>query len=322
MKDCISLFLLFKLNLNDGVKMKKINYTVLILAAILFLGCSENNKTSNKIFVSVLPQKHFVEAITGDKFKVEVMVPPGLSPATYEPLPKQMLSLSDAKLYFRIGVPFENSWIDKIADNNKNLKIVDTREGINLRSFETFEHMEEKHDHHGHSHGHGHSHDHGEKDPHIWLDPSLVKIQAKTVYESVIKEDPINKEFYLKNYNSFRQKLDSLDAQLFGICAAAVDNKFLVFHPSWGYFADRYGLRQFSIEYEGKEPSPMQLAKIIKFIKENNITTIFVQKQFSTKSAETIALEINGTVKTLDPLAENYFENLIYMAKTISGSEN
>lgn len=298
--------------------MKRTKHILLSLILMFFYcGCNGKIKKSNKIFVSILPQKHFVEAIAGDKFDVEVMVSPGLSPATYEPLPKQMLSLSETLIYFRIGVPFENSWITKISDNYPKLKIVDTREGIQLRSFETFEHMAEN-DFHDHS---SHTHDHGEKDPHIWLDPSLVKIQTKTICNALIAVDPDNADYYKENQDKFSLKLDSLDAQLFGIAASSESNKFLVFHPSWGYFADRYNLKQYSIEYEGKEPSPLQLSQIIKYLKENNISTIFVQKQFSTKSAETIANEINGTVKSLDPLSENYFDNLLYMAKVIAGNE-
>lgn len=295
-------------------------FYILILLFLIITGCEAEKSGKNKVFVSILPQKHFVEAIAGDKIDVEVMVKPGLSPATYEPLPQQMISLNESKLYFRIGVPFEESWIDKIAQNNKDLKIIDTRKGIKHRSFETFEHMAEDHGH-DHGHDHSHSHDHGEKDPHIWLDPSLVKIQAKTICEALVSLDPENSGFYKNNLNRFALQLDSLDAELFSITALSENKKFLVFHPSWGYFADRYNLKQFSIEFEGKEPSPSQLAQIIKYVKENEISTIFVQKQFSTKSAEAIAREVNGNVKILDPLAENYFDNLLYAAKEIAGVE-
>ncbi|MFA8342447.1 MAG: metal ABC transporter solute-binding protein, Zn/Mn family [Rhodothermaceae bacterium] len=292
------------------------NFIALLLISILVISCGTEKSSKNKVFVSILPQKHFVKAIAGDKFEIDVMVRPGLSPATYEPLPQQILALGESKLYFRIGVPFEKSWIDKIAANNKNLKIIDTRKNIELRSFETFEEMSEEGHNHDHSH---HGHDHGAKDPHIWLDPHIVKTQAKTICEALVSIDQTNADFYKTNLEKFLLKLDTLDAELFNITLASENKKFLVFHPSWGYFADRYDLQQFSIEFEGKEPSPSQLTQIIDYLKKNDIKTIFVQKQFSTTSAETIAREINGNVKTLDPLSENYFENLIYMAKEIAG---
>jgi len=296
--------------------MKKLNrLIVFVLLSLIIFSCETKKNTRNKIFVSILPQKHFVEAIAGDKFEIDVMVQPGLSPATYEPLPQQMLALGKTKLYFRIGVPFEKSWINKIAVNNKKMKIIDTRKNIKLRDFHIFEEMAEEHNH---SH---HGHAHGIKDPHIWLDPSLVKIQAQTICEALVAADQVNTDFYKKNLNKFLLKLDTLDAELFNITAVAENKKFLVFHPSWGYFADRYDLEQFSIEFEGKEPSPSQLAKIIDYLRKNDIKTIFVQKQFSTSSAKTIAREINGNVKTLNPLAENYFENLLYMAKEIAGEK-
>lgn len=291
-------------------------------------------KSPIRVFVSILPQKYFVERIGGEQVTVSVMVGPGKSPATYEPLPKQMAALSGAALYFRIGVPFENIWMDRVQAANTKMRIIDTREGIALRAIEAHHHHDEdeRHEENGHEEHkeakgerreeheeEAKNEGHGEKDPHIWLNPELVKIQAATICKGLVAVDPQNKVFYEKNLQSFLADLDALDKEI----AAALKNlpvkKIMVFHPSWGYFADRYGLKQIPIEIEGKEPGPKELAEIIEHAKAEQIKVIFVQTQFSTKTAESVAKAIQGKVITIDPLAENYLENLRRIVKVLTG---
>ena len=160
-----------------------------VLIGIIKLGLNEPtliehlNENTLHIFVSILPQKFFVEKIGAEKVKVSVLVGPGQSPATYEPLPKQLTDLSQAHLYFRIGVPFEIGWLDKIQNLNPNLDIVDTRKGIELRPIEA-SYQENKPEQKGE-----------QKDPHIWLDPLLVKLQAETICRELSRVDPINQGF-------------------------------------------------------------------------------------------------------------------------------
>ena len=90
--------------------------------------------------------------------------------------------------------------------------------------------------------------------------------------------------------------------------------RFLVFHPSWGYFAHAYHLEQVPIEIEGKNPKPAQMKELIEYAKEKGIKVIFIQPQFSTKSSEQIAKEIGGQVAFANPLAENWASNLLDVA--------
>jgi len=258
------------------------------------------------IFVSILPQAYFVERIIGPGheecktqekplWRVEVMVKSGQTPETYEPTPKQMASLAEAKIYFAIGVPFEQVWIDRIKANNTNLKIVDTREGIQIRR----------------------------KDPHIWLDPILVKIQARTIAEALTEIDPAHTADYQSNLAEFLADLDKIHREITKILDCVENRVFLVFHPAWGYFAERYRLRQLAVEVEGKEPSPRGLAAFIEQSKAlidagQTGKTIFVQKQFSTKSAEIVAEAIGAQLITLDPLARDYLCSLRLTAETIA----
>lgn len=307
--------------------MKKILLTFFALSSLLL---------SKEVTVSITPQKFFVEKIAGDKINVNVMVKPGASPATYEPKVSQMKKLANSEIYFSIGVPFENAWLEKFENANKNMKIVDTSEGIKKLEMEAHshheheehisKHEEEGHTHHdhgpeGHEHDHeAHAHDHSGLDPHIWLEPTLVKNQAKIIYRELVKLDKENEEFYKKNLKKFLIELETLDQNIKTILEKYEHKAFMVFHPSWGYFAKKYHLEQIAIEIEGKEPKPSQLIELIDEAKKHDIKVVFVAPQFSKKGANTISKSIKANVVTIDPLALNWDENLLKVANEIANS--
>ncbi len=278
------------------------------------------------VFVSIVPQKFFVEQIGKDLVTVNVMVEPGASPATYEPKPRQMAELSRAEIYFSIGVPFEKAWLDKIAAANSGMKMVATDEGIEKRPMggphhhgkdghhETADEHHGGEQHHDHGKNEGHHHKKG-LDPHIWTAPSLVKIQAHAIMAALQDADPAHKSDYEANYKHFMATIDELDGQLKQTLAGRQGFQFMVFHPAWGYFAQDYGLVQVPIEIEGKDPKPAQLKALIEHARESKINVIFVQPQFSTKSAEQIAKAIDGQVVPINPLAEDWAANLKMVAE-------
>lgn len=271
-----------------------------------------------QVAVSILPQKFFVQQIGREKVAVQVMVQPGASPATYEPKPAQMAALSRARLYFSIGVPFERVWLDRIAAANGRMEIVPTDRGIEKRMLAAHHHHDEgAHHDPGHHHGSakGGNHDHGAAhggmpDPHIWLSPSLVRIQVAHMAAALQRTDPVHEAFYRTNAASFLREIDALDAELSDLFSKRRGLRFMVFHPSWGYFAQTYGLHQIPIEMEGKDPKPAQLKALIEHAREEGIRVVFVQPQFSRRSAELIAREIGGQVMAADPLAEDWAANL------------
>lgn len=284
----------------------------------LMITCAKPIEKSEKldIFVSVLPQKYFVERIAGDKANVRVMVLPGHSPTTYEPTPSQMKDISDADIYFRIGVPFEETWMKKLARLNPELFVVDTREGVPLRPMDSFITLQEKM-HSGHDIENQDEYDHSHQmDPHIWLSPELVKIQAQTICNTLQKFDHVNSDYYNENLQTFLEDLTSFQQYFNEHLSHLEHREFLVFHPSWGYLADEFGLMQIPIQIEGKSPTPKQLAEIIGFAQKENIRVVFVQAQFSTSAAQTVAQAIDGKVVPIDPLAEDYFENMKSIADT------
>jgi zinc transport system substrate-binding protein len=274
--------------------------------------------------VSIVPQKFFVEKIGGDKVSVNVMVQPGSSPATYEPSPKQMVDLSNSQIYFSIGVPFEKRWLPRFKDVAKNTTFVDVSSGIVKQAIADHTHGDEEshdthdHDHHAHhDHDDGHVHEHAELDPHVWLSPRQVRVVAKNIYEALIAQDASNSAFYKQNYDTFIKELVALDEKIKQNLSNLSSHKFIVFHPSWGYFARDYALEQVAIEIEGKEPKQKDLMDLIDFAKKEGIKVVFVSPEFSQKSAKTIAQNINGITVSISPLAPKWDENLLQMSEKL-----
>ena len=288
-----------------------------ILSLIFFLSCNnqQSNQSKKSIFVSIVPQKYFVERIAGEKFKVNVMVMPGHNPATFEPTPKQMVELKNAHLYFKIGVPFEKAWIKKIAESNPEMKIVDTRKGIELREMDSYNALFERMKREIHNEIELKEKQQDKiKDPHIWLSLELVKTQAETICDALVEFDENNKVIYRENLKKFKADLDRVHEEIRTTFEQLKKKEFLVFHPAWGYFADEFGLKQIPVEIEGKTPTAKELTRIIDFANDKNIKVIFVQSQFSTIEAEAIAEAIDGKVIQIDPLTEDYLENLKQIA--------
>ena len=281
----------------------------LLLLSLLFTTLLYAKPT---VTVSILPQKYFVEQIAKDLLHVNVMVSPGANQHTYEPRPAQMKELANSDAYFSIGDGFEKAWLPRFKSTNPKLVMVDTIKGIEKLPMEEHHHEAKKADHKGHAHD-----DHEEEtlDPHVWLDPMLVKIQAKNIYDALVALYPLHVKAFSENYEAFLVSLDTLDSTVKTTLKDVHNRKFIVFHPSFGYFAKRYTLEQIAIEVSGKEPKPSELATIIKEAKEENAKVVFVAPQFSQKSASAIAKQINGKILTINPLAYEWEENMLAIAK-------
>jgi zinc transport system substrate-binding protein len=242
-----------------------------------------------------------------------------------------MKSLASSKAYFLVGDPSEQAWIGKFKQNAKDTLFVDTTVGIERIPMVAHKHHDEEdeeehegHAHHEHEHEHEkhveHDHDESGLDPHTWLDPISVKVQAKNIYDAMLKIDEKNSDFYKANYEEFLKELDNLDTEIKNILAPYKDKAFMVFHPSWGYFAKRYDLEQISIEMEGKEPKPNELVKLVEEAKKHDIKIVFVAPQFSQKSAKTISQSIGANVVSIDPLSGDWKNDLLKTAKEIANS--
>ncbi len=303
------------------------------IALMLLLGIGAAHATVNAV-VSVLPEKTFVEAIGGDKVHVTVMVLPGNSPHAYEPKPSQMKEIAKANFYFSIGVEFEEAWLPKFANQNSKMVIVDASKGIKKAAIKAHHHHDEEthadktHEHRTDEHKDEHQakgeyeerhHHHGGLDPHIWTTPTNIKIIATNIYQALIAQDAVNSDYYKKNYEAFLNHINETDKEIKTILSHTPKGaKFMVFHPSWGYFAKAYNLTQIAIEAGGKNPKPKQVIHLIKEAKEEQVKAVFTAPEFSQKVAKQIAKEVGVPVVAISPLNPNWSQNLIGLAKAIA----
>ncbi|WP_331774891.1 metal ABC transporter solute-binding protein, Zn/Mn family [Sulfurospirillum sp. 1612] len=276
-----------------------------LLITLIFVAQSALFAQINAV-VSILPEMTFVKAIGGEHVHTSLMVQPGDEPENYEPKPSQMKDVMKAHVYFAIGVEFEEVWLKKFMNQNKNMIVVDVTKGITKIGMPTFMDTHKKMEE-------------GHKDPHVWTSPKEIKIIALNIYNALADVDPAHQSYYKARYDAFLAKIDSVDQQLKEILKDVPHGtKFMVFHPAWGYFAKEYHLTQFPIQVEGKDPKPKMLAHIIDTAKKEHIKAIFTQPEFSDHVANVIAKELNIRVIKATPLAANWSQNLINFATSIA----
>lgn len=305
---------------------RKSTSIILVLAATL-CGCQDQRPDSLdgklRVVVSIAPQVWLVEQIGGEHVQVTAIVKPGESHETYQPTDAQIAQVMASAVLFRIGIPFENGRAFQGMIAQGKLRVVDTREGLDLREMSPLERGGDA-SHAGHAHGdedRGHAdHVHEGKDPHVWLSARLLKTQARTVAATLGDLDPAHRSDYERNLTVLQQKLDAADSEIRRTLEPHRGKMFLVFHPAWGYFADDYGLKQAAIEAEGKEPSDEEATALQKTARREGIKVVFVQPQIASRGAEAIARAIGARLETLDPLAPDVLDNLVRAGRAIAAS--
>ena len=282
-------------------------YCIALLGVIL-AGCAEEPGTPKETcYVSILPIRYIVQEIVGPDLNIEVLVPPGASPETFEPTPKQFVKLQQAPLIFNVGlIDFETTLLAKIQNP---VKIVDLSRGIQLIEGTCA---------HGKSKGrsdkgmdrpeHDHGHDHG-VDPHVWTSPKALKIMAENAFTAIREQYPDSVK-YRDNFEHLIQKIDELDARTRQKIELSGVKYFIVYHPALTYYARDYGIRQVAIETDGKEPSARQLAGIIRNARKDKVRKIFYQNQFPKSVVEVIAQDMEAEYIEIDPLDEQVLENI------------
>ncbi|HNV39492.1 MAG TPA: zinc ABC transporter substrate-binding protein [Methanoculleus sp.] len=271
-----------------------------LLVAVLLLtaGCTgvdhREQDAAIVVAVTIAPEQEFVERVGGDHVRVVLLVPPGADPHTYEPPPGILADVAGADMYAAVGsgVEFELSWKDKIAALNPGMLVVDCSRGVDLIS----------------------------TDPHIWVSPRNAKVMVENICRGLIEVDPENATDYRRNADAYLDDLDALDAEIADALARSGVTKIMVYHASWAYFARDYGLVEVPIESEGKEPSPQRIEHLVRQAEEEGIRVIFASPEHSTRSAEVIAKEVNGTVVQVSPLAGDYLANMRRVALAFAES--
>ena len=284
---------------------------LITLPLLSLVSCRGKDAVSKKmqLTVSIIPQQYLAKYIAGDKFEVQSMLPPGSNHETYEPTPRDMEKFSTSKLYLALGaLDFELAWLDRFRASNPGMKIVNTSQGIELLS--------------GHAHAENETARQGSHgiDPHTWLSPACMKIQAANMCKAISELDTANSAFYRANLERFNRLADSVDREIRERLSATDAKYILIFHPALAYFARDYKLEQISIEQEGKEPSPAYLGELVKSAREKGIKSVFISREFDTRNAEAIAREIGGKVVVFDPMSSDWAKNMIHLAELIAAN--
>lgn len=281
----------------------------LFAALFLFSSCYRQNFPQDGflIAVSIPPQAWFVSQIAGDKAHTIVLVGPGQNPHNYEPTPRQVQSLTTAAAWILSGTEFEISLLPKIVPLFPNLLIVDGTQGVQFRM------LEEPCDN---DCGHFHD-DELILDRHTWLGREPAKILAGHIKDTLSVLDSDNSEFYFERYKNLIREIDEAFEGLRIVLEPLKGRNVFVYHPSFGYFLDEFGINQEAVETGGKEPGPFRLNMLVEKIYEEQPAAIFVQTQFPVNAARILAQSVGAQVIELDPLAFDWLDNIRYMGEAL-----
>lgn len=251
------------------------------------------------ISVSIAPQAFFIEKIANDTLNINVLMPQNVDEHLFELKPTTMRELEKSDIYFTIGLEFEKIFNEKFRQNFPKLHFVNSQENISLMAMKELDSQKDENS------------QKNSLDIHTWLDPVLVQTMAVTMFKALSEQYPQHKELYEKNLNAFLAELDSLNLQISSKFDTIKNRKFIVYHPSWGYFARRYDLEQIPVEIEGKEPKPKELKKLIQEAKKENIKVIFVQPGFPENAAKALSKELKARIVAINHLARAWESELL-----------
>lgn len=280
---------------------------LLMLAVLFVAGCGKaaQNTVSPangkiKVAVSIVPQASFVEAVGGDLVEIITVIPPGGNPENYAPSPKIMEQISDAQIYFSLGVAAEqNGILPRLRQLNGDMAVIDLASRVDavypVREISP-----------------------GEKDPHRWMSPVRVSVMVEMIADELAKADPQHARIYKENMQKYQQQLQGLHQEIEASLAGVSQRSFIVYHPSMGYFADDYGLTMITLEEEGKAANARHIQQVIDEARQNNIKAIFYQAEMDSKQARTLAQELGGEARLIAPLAPDYINNLRQTAQLFS----
>ena len=285
------------------------------LLALLPLPAAAAEPAPLQVVVSILPQQYFVERIAGSRVEVLTLVQPGDNEATYSPGPATLAALDGARVWFTMGVHFENAWLSRITRDRPGMEVVPLAAGLPLRRTEQSIVVSDTSRDRDHDHSHG-----GMPDPHTWTDPRLAALMVARIAAALARLDPAAANEYRARSLELKGELLALHEETAARLAPVHGQAFIVFHPSWGYFADAYGLVQLPIEVGGREPGPRSLAEVIRRGREAGVRAVFVQQQFSQRSAQAVAQALGAEIVEADPLALDYIDNLRAVAARMAAA--
>lgn len=290
-----------------------INLRLLSMLSLLLVATFAIAQSKPTIFVSIPPQAWLVDQLAGSLVQSETLLTPGANPHIFEPTPRQIRSLSTSTLYLTIGFTFEEAIVSRSARINRNLKTASMGTGIDRL--------------HGHDHHHDDDHDHAtcqgsDGDPHYWLSPRHYATMASNTVAAIkpLLATPQQQQQLDDNLAALTKRIATLDQQIRQNLKELPTRTWLVYHPSWSYFAADYNLKLLVIESDGKAPGARHLAEIIRQAKPLGITTIYTEPQYDPKPAHALAIQLNAQVKLLNPLQYEWLELMQQVTESLSGT--
>lgn len=279
------------------------NKILLPLLLLLFAACNSRPEDDRPVLtVSIEPLRFIVESVAGDKYRVVTLMPQGASPETYEPTPRQMMELNGSKALFRVGtLGFEKTKLPQMAATAPDVRLFDLEKGI-IPIMHT-----------GHA-----AHEGESQDPHVWMSAENLRIMAENACEALCSIDTVNAEFYKQRLSIFNQSTDSLDAEIKNRLNTLQNRAFLIYHPALGYFARQYGLQQFAVEHDGKEPSAAYMEQLINNCRAEEVGVVFISKEHSGRAAQRVAEALKARVVTINPLDHDVPAQMRLIAKELN----
>jgi zinc transport system substrate-binding protein len=264
-----------------------------------------------RVFAGIPPIAGLAERIGGDRVSVETLLRPGDNPHTFEPKPRQVAALGRADLYAACGFPFEANLRRKLENASAGPAVAALDSGLaGVR----------REDGRGHGSPAPGAGGPDEADPHIWLSPALLRTISLNLFEALKRRDPGSEPYFRSNLDRLLSELDSLDRANVRLLEPFRGRSFLAAHPSFGRFAEAYGLRQMSVESEGRSPSPRTLTAIVRKARAEGIRVVFTEPQFDPAAARAVADAIGGSVVAVDPLAADPLKTIGSFADTLARS--
>ncbi len=264
---------------------------LIYISFFFIVACQRTSIADNILTVTIEPYRFVVEAVAGDKWHVNTLLPNGSNPETADLSPKAMASLSDSKAYFLVGgLGFEREWVSRIAETYPSLLLVDTSLGI----------------------------EHNPSDPHLWTSPDNMSQIAHNVCDVLCAIDSLNSEAYMARLSEVLKVFSSVDSAINRKLSDCQARSFVIFHPSLTYFADRYGLKQLAVEHEGKEPSAAYLRNIIDEARNAGVKHVFLQQEFHKHQTEAVAKELDAEVIIINPLSYHWQDEMLHIADCLS----
>lgn len=265
--------------------------SVLLFAVVMFCSCADGGgNESRRLVATIEPLRAVAAEIAGSDWQVSALVPQGFSPEDYSPTAAQMAEVAEARYLIKVGrLGFETVWLPKAKSATPALSVVDSSEGISEATF----------------------------DPHTWTSPHNIKQIARNIARALSEADSANASAYARRLSRIEVSADSVDNAVRELLAQARARTFIITHPALTHFAARYGLRQLAIEPDGKEPTPASVQALISEAKASGVQVIFVQQEFSDRSALMIAEQTGANIVSINPLSADWQGELLRIAQAL-----